>query len=54
MNNSVEYRGILLMRGSLAYELWHDPKDAGHKKLDKHLKELDQKDKELKERYKEN
>lgn len=40
------------MRGSKAYELYHDKKDPdAMKKLDKHMKELDKAAKELMERY---
>lgn len=51
MSKSVEYKGVLLMQGSYAYELFFDKEDKDHKKLDKHMKELNQKEYDLKERY---
>lgn len=45
----VEYKGILLMPNSTAYDLWIRKE---FKLLDRHMKELDQKEKDLMERYK--
>lgn len=44
----VLYKGLLLQRGSKAYELYHDTKDPdAKKKLEKHIKEVLQQYKEL-------
>lgn len=43
----VLYKGMYLQKGSVAWELWHDPKDSSHAKLDKHLKEVDNLHREL-------
>lgn len=51
MNKAVEYRGILLMPGSQAYELFHSKDSDAKKKLDKHMKEVEQRHKELIQRY---
>ena len=51
MKDAVEYKGILLMKGSYAYELFHLKEDKSHIMLDRHLKELDQIEKDLKDRY---
>lgn len=48
MRKAPEYKGVLLMPGSVAFELYQE---GDFKKLDKHMKELEQKDKDLKERY---
>lgn len=38
--DAIKYRDGYIAKGSHAYALYHDKSDAGHKKLDKHLKEL--------------
>lgn len=48
MNKYFEYKGLWLMRGSTAYELYA----AGELvSLDKHLRQLDQNERELLKRY---
>lgn len=54
----VVYKGLVLMRGSTALELWEawqkETKDrnAAQKKLDAHMKDIENRHKELLERYK--
>ncbi len=54
----VVYKGLVLMKGSTALELWEawqkETKDrnAAQKKLDQHMKDVEQRHKELLERYK--
>ena len=53
----VMYKGVLLMRGSRALELWQEWQNAkqdrnkAQKKLDEHMKDVEQRSKELMERY---
>lgn len=54
----VVYKGLVLMRGSAALELWEawqkETKDrnAAQKKLDAHMKDVENRYKDLMERYK--
>lgn len=54
----VVYKGLVLMKGSTALELWDawqkETKDrnAAQKKLDAHMKDVETRHKELLERYK--
>lgn len=54
----VEYKGVILGKGSQALELWEEWQKAKsdrnkyQKKLDDHMKQLEQNAKDLMERYK--
>jgi hypothetical protein len=48
MKGAVKYRGIWLMKGSVAFELYGS---GEFKKLDAHLKELDKKAKDRGEKF---
>ena len=54
----VEYKGVVLAKGSTALELWENwqrekkDRNAAQKKLDQHMKEVEQRAKDLLERYK--
>jgi len=58
MRKDVVYRGMVLMPGSQALELWKDwqketkDRNAAQKKLDQHMKDVEQRHRELLERYK--
>ena len=58
MAKEVVYKGLTLMKGSTALELWEawqkETKDrnAAQKKLDQHMKDVETRHKELLERYK--
>jgi hypothetical protein len=58
MKREVVYKGLVLMPGSTALELWQawqkETKDrnSAQKKLDLHMKDVEQRHKELLERYK--
>ena len=58
MTKEVVYKGLVLMKGSTALELWEawqkekSDRNAAQKKLDSHLKEVEQRHKDLLERYK--
>ena len=53
----VEYRGLVLAKGSKALELWEDwqrekkDRNAAQKKLDVHMKEVESRHNELMKRY---
>ena len=47
MNKAVNYKGILLMPGSQAFELYHDKAPDARRKLEEHMREVDLKDKKL-------
>lgn len=54
MKNSVDYYGILLMKGSTAYELYQEiklGKEGAASKLKKHMTQLETNRKELITRY---
>ena len=57
MSRQVEYKDVILAKGSHALELWEDWQKAKsdrnkyQKKLDDHMKQLDRNAKELLERY---
>ena len=58
MTKPVVYKGLMLMKGSTALELWEawqkETKDrnAAQKKLDLHMKDVETRHRELLERYK--
>lgn len=58
MSKQVVYKGMVLMPGSQALELWREwqketkDRNVKQKKLDQHMKEVEQRHKELLERYK--
>jgi hypothetical protein len=58
MSKQVVYKGLILMPGSAALELWRDwqketkDRNTKQKKLDQHMKEVEQRHNELLERYK--
>lgn len=55
MSKHVMYKGVALMQGSEAYELWYNTvgaTDSFHmKKFVAHMKQLDQNEKDLLQRY---
>jgi hypothetical protein len=51
MKNAVWYKDSWLMKGSVAYDLYHSGKPEDKKKLEKHHKELIKNTKELMDRY---
>lgn len=58
MTKQVVYKGLALMKGSTALELWEAwqketrDRNGAQKKLDQHMKEVEQRHRELLERYK--
>ena len=58
MSKQVVYKGLVLMKGSTALELWEAwqketrDRNGAQKKLDQHMKEVEQRHRELLERYK--
>lgn len=58
MTKQVVYKGLVLMKGSTALELWEAwqketrDRNGAQKKLDQHMKEVEQRHRELLERYK--
>lgn len=58
MTKQVVYKGLVLMKGSTALELWEvwqketRDRNGAQKKLDQHMKEVEQRHRELLERYK--
>ena len=58
MTKQVVYKGLVLMKGSTALELWEAwqketrDRNGAQKKLDQHMKEVEQRHCELLERYK--
>jgi hypothetical protein len=58
MSKEVVYKGLVLMKGSTALELWEawqkekSDRNAAQKKLDQHMKDVETRHKELLERYK--